>query len=169
MYRDDTSSFGVHVNPLNNGRTHSGQLVLTDRARTLRAMDGRRNVVDYGLKRRALLAELHTGRRSLAEACDAHPYLQLAAEHYGEDAGNPCPVCDRRSLRHVHYVYGDVLGKSSGQAKSFGELERMQDQFGEFGVYVVEVCRSCGWNHLIRSFVLGRAPHRPGIPNVAGG
>jgi len=126
-------------------------------------------VVDYGLTRRALLADLHTGRRSLAEACDAHPYLQLAAQHYGEDAGSPCPVCDRRSLRYVHYVYGDALGKSSGQAKSFRELERMQDEFGEFGVYAVEVCRSCGWNHLIRSFVLGRAQQAAGMPNVADG
>jgi len=126
-------------------------------------------VVDFGLKRRALLAELRTGRKSLAEACDAHPYLQLAAQHYGEDAGTACPVCDKRNLRHVHYVYGDSLGKMSGQAKSFRELERMQDEFDEFGVYAVEVCRDCGWNHLIRSFVLGVAPQGRGLSNAAGG
>ncbi|XVQ10972.1 DUF5318 family protein [Spirillospora sp. CA-255316] len=26
---------------------------------------------------------------------------------------------------------------------------------GEFGVYVVEVCQGCAWNHLIASYVLG--------------
>ena len=26
----------------------------------------------------------------------------------------------------------------------------------EFQVYVVEVCRGCGWNHLIEQYVLGR-------------
>ncbi|HET9254559.1 MAG TPA: DUF5318 family protein, partial [Pseudonocardiaceae bacterium] len=25
----------------------------------------------------------------------------------------------------------------------------------EFSVFVVEVCRTCGWNHLIQSYVLG--------------
>ncbi len=113
-------------------------------------------IVDYALQRRALLADLRTGRRSLAEACDAHPYLQLAAKHYGEPAPIACPVCDRNALRHVHYVYGDALGKSAGQAKSLAELERMQDDFAEFDVYVVEVCAECGWNHLTRTFALGR-------------
>jgi hypothetical protein len=28
----------------------------------------------------------------------------------------------------------------------------------EFTVYAVEVCRSCGWNHLGFSYVLGVAP-----------
>ncbi|HSY14416.1 MAG TPA: DUF5318 family protein [Jatrophihabitantaceae bacterium] len=112
--------------------------------------------VDYALQRRALLADLRAGRRSLAEACDAHPYLQLAARHYGQEADAACPVCAKRALRHVHYAFGDALGKASGQAKSYGELERMRDAFDEFGVYVVEVCCGCGWNHLLRSFVLGR-------------
>jgi hypothetical protein len=28
----------------------------------------------------------------------------------------------------------------------------------EFTVYAVEVCRSCGWNHLDSSYVLGAEP-----------
>jgi hypothetical protein len=112
-------------------------------------------VVDHGLQRRAVLAELRSGRRSLAEACDAHPHLLLAARHYGEDPGVECPICGRPELRYVHFVYGDTLGTASGQAKSFAELERMQDRYDAFRVYVVEVCRSCRWNHLVRSFALG--------------
>ena len=29
--------------------------------------------------------------------------------------------------------------------------------FREFQVYVVEVCRGCGWNHLVEQYLLGRA------------
>ena len=28
--------------------------------------------------------------------------------------------------------------------------------YREFQVYVVEVCRGCGWNHLIEQYLLGR-------------
>jgi hypothetical protein len=31
----------------------------------------------------------------------------------------------------------------------------MATEYGEFTVYVVEVCTECGWNHLALSFVLG--------------
>ena len=115
--------------------------------------------VDYALQRRAALADLRCGRRSLAEACDAHPYLLLAARHYGEPTPVPCPVCDKRHQRHVHYVYGDSLGTSAGQAKSRAELAQLARRHEEFDVYVVEVCPDCGWNHLIRSFVLGADPN----------
>ena len=120
-------------------------------------MTGQRDVIDYALQRRALLADLACGRTSLGEACDAHPYLLLAAKHYGEAVPTPCPVCDRRRQRHVHYVYGESLGRSAGQAKSRGELAALARTHEEFDVYVVEVCPDCGWNHLIRSFVLGRS------------
>jgi hypothetical protein len=118
---------------------------------------GQRDVIDYALQRRALLADLACGRTSLGEACDAHPYLLLAAKHYGEPAPTPCPVCDRRRQRHVHYVYGESMGRSAGQAKSRGELAALARTHEEFDVYVVEVCPDCGWNHLIRSFVLGHS------------
>jgi len=114
-----------------------------------------RDVVDHTLQRRAVLADLPNRRVSAAEICDAHPYLRLAARHYGEHTAQSCPVCGRASLRHVHYVYGDALGHASGQAKSMGELAHLARRLTEFDVYVVEVCQDCGWNHLLRSFVLG--------------
>ena len=127
-----------------------------------------RDVVDYALQRRAALADVRSGRRSVAEACDAHPYLLLAARYYGETTPVPCPVCDKRHQRHVHYAYGDALGKSAGQAKSRAELAQLARQHEEFDVYVVEVCPDCGWNHLIRSFVLG-SPSGPALESSAGG
>lgn len=112
-------------------------------------------VIDYALQRRARLSDVAHGLVSRDEACDAHPYLRLAARHYGERAPQACPVCDRSRLTLVHYVYGDALGASAGQAKSRTELARMAATVPEFDVYVVEVCPDCGWNHLVRSYVLG--------------
>jgi hypothetical protein len=31
----------------------------------------------------------------------------------------------------------------------------MEREYGEFSVYVVEVCRGCSWNHLCSTFILG--------------
>lgn len=116
----------------------------------------RSSVVDYALQRRALLADVHSGRTGLFEVCDAHPYLLRAAKYHGQETDQPCPVCRREKLTHVHYVYGDELGHTSGQAKRASELESMAARFAEFTVYVVEVCRSCAWNYLAVSFVLGQ-------------
>ena len=126
--------------------------------RNLTPVRNQRDVVDFALHRRAVLGEVAVGRRSRDEVCDAHPYLLLAARHYGEPTDTPCPVCAKRGQRHVHYVYGDALGATAGQAKSRGELAQLAATREEFDVYVVEVCPDCGWNHLIRSFVLGQVP-----------
>ncbi len=115
-----------------------------------------RDVVDYALQRRARLTDVAIGRVGVDEVCDAHHYLLLAARHYGEATATPCPVCGKRNVRNVHYAYGDALGHAAGQAKSVPELRRMHADVTEFAVYVVEVCPDCKWNHLIRSFVLGR-------------
>jgi hypothetical protein len=112
-------------------------------------------VVDYALQRRALLADLYAGRAGVHEVCDAHPYLQRAARYHGEASQAVCPVCRKERLTNVNYVYGDELKGSSGQARSTAELPKMALNYGEFTVYVVEVCRTCGWNHLTMSYLLG--------------
>lgn len=124
--------------------------------RTLSGVRTRRSVVDYALQRRALLADLYAGRATVMDVCDAHPYLQRAARYHGEQSKVTCPVCRKERLTLVSYVYGDELKAISGQAKSSIELPKMAMDFGEFTVYVVEVCQSCGWNHLAMSYVLGR-------------
>ena len=90
------------------------------------------------------------------EVCDASPYLKNAARFHGEPTDSRCPVCRRENLTHVHYIYGDELKQSAGQARSRAELPVLAMTFGEFQVYVVEVCRGCGWNHLVEQFLLGR-------------
>lgn len=118
-------------------------------------MSTRRSVVDYALQRRAVLADLYGGRVSALEVCDATPYLMRAARYHGEATDVTCPVCRREPVWHVNYVYGDELKTVAGQAKSSAELPRMATEYRAFQVYVVEVCRGCGWNHLALSYVLG--------------
>ena len=127
------------------------------RARTLVAMRTQRQVVDYSLQKRALLREVYSGRVGTYEVCDASPYLKNAARFHGEATDLRCPVCRRENLTHVHYIYGDELKQSAGQARSQAELPVLAMTFREFQVYVVEVCRGCGWNHLVEQYLLGRA------------
>ena len=62
----------------------------------------------------------------------------------------------RENLTQVHYVYGEELKQSAGQAHNRAELSIMAMTLDEFQVYVVEVCRGCGWNHLVEQYLLGR-------------
>jgi uncharacterized protein DUF5318 len=127
-----------------------------------------RQVVDYALQRRALLADVRSGRTGTAEVCDADPYLLRAAKFHGEPTRTPCPVCRREALTLVSWVFGDELQHASGSARTPAELARMDKLFGEFTVYVVEVCRTCEWNHLVRSYVLGTGTPRGSSKKTAG-
>ncbi|MDR1264015.1 MAG: DUF5318 domain-containing protein [Propionibacteriaceae bacterium] len=139
-------------------------------------MWSKRESVDYALQRRRTLATLLGPVRSLAtaQACDADPLLVRAALHHGELSPTRCPVGDCGRLVHLNYVFGDQLGQYSGRIKSSHELDDMENDFGEFKVYVVEVCPECGWNHLIKSYVLGdgkkrRPPRRqPTVEDIYG-
>jgi hypothetical protein len=125
-------------------------------------MWSQRSVVDYALARRATLEALFTGGATATDVCDADPYLQRAAKFHGEATGRRCPVCRRKELVDISYVFGDELGQYSGRIKSTAELARMAHEQGEFRVYVVEVCQGCAWNHLISSYVLGDGvPRKP--------
>jgi len=118
-------------------------------------MSSRRSVVDYGLARRATLASVRSGHTTVTDVCDAHPYLLRAAKYHGEPTQAPCPICKKTLLTHVTYVYGAELGQYEGRVKQTRELAEMAAEYGEFRVYVVEVCQGCGWNHLASSYVLG--------------
>jgi hypothetical protein len=119
-------------------------------------MRTQRQVVDYSLQKRALLREVYAGRVGTYEVCDASPYLKNAARFHGEPTDLRCPICRRENLTHVHYIYGDALKQSAGQARTRAELSMLAMTLGEFQVYVVEVCRGCDWNHLVEQFLLGR-------------
>lgn len=118
-----------------------------------------RQVVDYALRRRSLLAQLHAGRVGVMEVCDAGPYLLQAAKFHGEPSDVTCPVCRKERVSYVSWVFGDELKHAANSARSADELARMATMFEEFNVHVVEVCRTCNWNHLVQSYVLGTGGH----------
>jgi Family of unknown function (DUF5318) len=120
-------------------------------------MRTQRQVVDYSLQKRALLREMYAGRVGTYEVCDASPYLLSAARFHGDPTDQLCPVCRRENVTQVNYIYGDELKQSAGQARSRVELPALAKSVREIQVYVVEVCRGCGWNHLVEQFLLGRA------------
>ncbi len=127
-------------------------------ASTLGSVRIQRQVVDYALRRRSLLADVYAGRVAVAEVCDANPYLLRAAKFHGRGSEVTCPICRREQLTLVSWVYGDGLGPVAGSARTPEELVRLAETREEFSVHVVEVCRTCSWNHLVQSYVLGHTP-----------
>ncbi|NLU84273.1 DUF5318 domain-containing protein [Rhodococcus sp. HNM0569] len=121
-------------------------------------MRTQRQVVDYALQRRSLLAAVRAGRTGVAEVCDANPYLLRAAKFHGQGTDVVCPICRKEQLTLVSWVFGDKLGTVSGSARTPDELVRLAATEEEFSVHVVEVCRTCSWNHLVQSYVLGAVP-----------
>ena len=118
-------------------------------------MRTQRQVVDYALQRRALLADVHSGRVGVASVCDAGPYLLRAARFHGEATDQTCPMCRKEPLTTVSWIFGDSLGHASGSARKPAELDDLAERHDDFSVYVVEVCRSCSWNHLVLSYMSG--------------
>jgi hypothetical protein len=111
--------------------------------------------MDHRLQRRALLREVREGLRSLDDVRDAHPDLVRAGVHIGTEVADPCPLCDRATLRHVAYVFerhGSRTG--SGRALPIDGLQRHADRHGDLAVYLVEVCIACRWHHLVESYRL---------------
>lgn len=118
----------------------------------------RKRVIDYSLRRRAVLAGLEAGTVLLEDVCDADRYLLRAAEFHGEPGSDPCPVCRKDNLVVVRWVYGEALGDAAGSARSEAQIAELAWEHDEFTVHVVEVCRSCRWNHLDESFDVGWPP-----------
>jgi hypothetical protein len=117
---------------------------------------GARYVIDYALARRSVLTGLASGRVRREDACDADIYLRRAARYHGEHTDAICPVCADETLVHVTYAYGECFSAdTNGRAWATRELPDLAARMSEFSVYVVEVCRGCGWNHLVTSAVLG--------------
>jgi hypothetical protein len=125
-------------------------------------------VVDYGLSRAADITKLHRGGALTSDYCEADPYLLKAAKFHGEQAKDNCPACKGKQLVNLHYIYGDELGPYAGRIRKAEELPPMCSTFGEFRVYVVEVCPDCHWNYLIRAFSLGDGTPRRAVPSFKG-
>ncbi len=112
-------------------------------------------VVDYTLARAATLRAWRAGELARYEVCDARRELQRNAQFCGSPTGRRCPVCDETELVEVIYVFGARLPKHGRCVTTRAEMKRLRNRISVATGYVVEVCTSCGWNHLVRRLALG--------------
>jgi hypothetical protein len=110
--------------------------------------------IDYRLERQRILAAYRSGSQSGLAVCDAQNELLRNAEFCGSATEEPCPICEAEHLRHVTYVFGPRLPSAGRCITSRAELARLAKRKAPYTGYVVEVCTECGWNHLVRSYLL---------------
>jgi hypothetical protein len=118
---------------------------------------GGAGVVDHRLARRFLISEYRKGRLARHQVCDAHPELVRAAREVGDETSVDCPICDDDRLVLVTYVFGPRLPPYGRCISEKGELARLGRRRDDLTAYVVEVCRSCHWHHLLRVLPVGGA------------
>jgi len=112
--------------------------------------------IDYRLARKHVVAEFKRGRLSRLDVCDAHPELLRAARNVGETTEETCPICEEGQLVLVSFAFGPRLPAHGRCVTSRDELTKLARRAPELSCYVVEVCPDCEWNHLARTFLLGR-------------
>lgn len=118
--------------------------------------------IDYRLARQSLISEFKKGRIDRQEVCDAQTELMRAARNVGEPSNRLCPICEDSPVVLVTYVFGPRMPASGRCVTTRQELAALSREHGDLAAYVVEVCPSCKWNHLAKTFLLpGRAPRRP--------
>ena len=107
-------------------------------------------------------SEFRKGRLSRLDVCDAHPELLRTATNVGQATREDCPICEETKVVLVSYVFGDRLPPGGKCVTSQQELAKLSRAARELACYVVEVCPNCSWNHLARTFMVGRGrPVRP--------
>ncbi len=112
-------------------------------------------VIDYRLARMGVVSEYRKGRLARHEVCDAHPELRRAAQSASEPTDMECPICEDDNIVLVTYAFGSRLPASGRCITAKGELAKLAEGRQQLAAYVVEVCPSCSWNHLARTFLLG--------------
>jgi hypothetical protein len=111
---------------------------------------GDAGVVDHRLSRRSLINEFKRGRLSKDYVCDAHPELIRAARNLGEPTTTLCPICEEVNVVLLTYVFGHGLPKHGRCITERSEVQKLQRTEHDYAAYVVEVCPSCRWHHLLR-------------------
>lgn len=106
--------------------------------------------VSHEWLRRVTVRDFHQGSLLIDDLCDADFLLRAAAEHHGEDAQYPCPICGADSLRVVKWVHSEKLGRRSNTARSEDEIALLVGEVGPITVHFVEVCPACKWNYLLK-------------------
>lgn len=112
--------------------------------------------VDHRLARRHVVNEVKRGRLAASEVCDAHPELLRAARGVGQASDVVCPICEDATVRYLTYAFGPRLPACGKLVETEKELARLDRGTAELQGYTVEACPACGWNHLQRTFAIGR-------------
>src|SRR5690606_33731373 len=112
-------------------------------------------VIDYRLARMGVVSEFRKGRIAKHEVCDAHPELKRAAASASEPTDMECPICEEDHVVLVTYAFGVRLAAYGRCITRKGELSKLAKGRRSLAAYVLEVCPSCSWNHLAKSFSLG--------------
>ena len=110
--------------------------------------------IDFRLARQSLISEFKKGRIDRQEVCDAQTELMRAARNVGEPSNRICPICEDAHVVLVTYVFGPRMPASGKCVTTKAELQALNRANGDLAAYVVEVCPSCKWNHLARTFLL---------------
>ena len=129
----------------------AGRTARTDERRRPGAGSG---VVSYRLARQRLVEAYQRGHRTSEEVCDAQPELRRVAHSLGVDAGEPCPICDGDQLVTVAFAFGSGLPRAGRALTGLAEVRKLRARGKPVTCYLVEVCRSCWWNHLRESYGL---------------
>lgn len=107
-------------------------------------------VIDHRLARRGLINEFKRGRVNRDTVCDAHPELIRAARNLGEPTNTVCEICEESQVVLLTYVFGHGLPKHGRLITEREEIAKLQRTGHDYAAYVVEVCPSCRWHHLLR-------------------
>src|SRR5947208_119732 len=171
IYRFDISTRVSRRNPLRSTARGADRALncplawLTDETMSFRPEswrgerpDAGAGQIDYRLIRRHTVDEFKRGRLSRLDVCDAQPELLRAARNCGRATAEMCPICADDPLVLVTFVFGPRLPAHGRCITTAKELDRLGRRVDTLACYVVEVCRGCCWNHLVRCFPLGDRP-----------
>jgi len=107
--------------------------------------------------RESLVREYKRGRLGRLDVCDAQPELVRVANSLGRPTDTLCPICETEPLVHVTFAFGAGLPPGGLPIASTRELSKAARRAPEVSCYVVEVCTSCAWNHLLSVSTTGGA------------
>lgn len=107
--------------------------------------------IDHRLARRVVVQNFRSGAISQDSICDAHPELIRVARNFGRATRVKCPICVQHHLVTVTYLFGPRLPSSGKFIATRAEIEQYARRPERFTSYLIEVCRSCSWHHLLKT------------------
>mgnify|MGYP006095061761 CR=1 FL=1 len=111
--------------------------------------------VEFRLARKTVINLWKNGKVDEKIICDAQSMLRRNASQCGVSKGESCPICEDGEIFYVTYVFGPRLPSHGRCISTKGELKRLNSRKAQMSAYMVEVCPSCGWNHLVSITSLG--------------